>query len=138
VGDAHGENIYKKFVKPEFKDKIIFTGGRKDIPEFMKLADILLLPSEGEGLPGVVMEAMASGLPIVSTDCVGPKEIIINGKNGFLVKQKNNEEFYKALKKLVDNPKLRIKMGKNGKEFVKNYSIEKVSSKLYEVLKCQT
>jgi len=51
VGDAHGENPYTKKIRQEYKNKIIFAGGRKEIPEFMKIADVLLLPSEGEGLP---------------------------------------------------------------------------------------
>ncbi|MBS3169498.1 glycosyltransferase family 4 protein [Candidatus Woesearchaeota archaeon] len=87
VGDAHGENMFKKLVAEKYKDQIIFTGGRKDIPEFMRLADVLLLPSEGEGLPGVVMEAMASGLPVVATDEGCTPDLIDNGREGYRVKE---------------------------------------------------
>ncbi len=81
-----------------------------------------------------LLEAMAAKLPIVATDCVGPKELVINGKNGFLVKQKDSENFYKSLKILVENPKIRNKMGEEGRKIVENYSIEKVSMKLYKIL----
>ena len=97
VGDAHGENVYAKLVHPKYKDKIIFTGGRKEIPEFMNLATALLLPSEGEGLPGVVMEAMASNLPVVATNEGCTPDLI--DKN-LLVSDKN--DYYFNLKKILD------------------------------------
>ncbi|MCD4694555.1 glycosyltransferase family 4 protein [bacterium] len=142
-----GKGSLTNYVKSKQKElPLTYLGhisDRKKIVDVYAKSDIFVLNSyktdKWEEFFGIVLlEAMALGLPIVSTDCVGPKEIIINGKNGFLVKQKNNEEFYKALKKLIDNPKLRSKMGRYGKKFVDNYSIEKISLKLYKVLsKCQ-
>jgi len=140
VGKGHLDEYIKSKQEELPLTYLGYISDKKKLADIYAESNIFVLNSyridKWEEFFGIVLlEAMASGLPIVATDCVGPKELIINGKNGFLVKQKNNEEFYKALKKLVDNPKLREKMGKYGKEFVKNYSIEKVSSKLYEVLK---
>lgn len=103
VGDAHGKNPFKKMVGLEYREKILFTGGRKDIPEFMKLADVLLLPSEGEGLPGVVMEAMASGLPVVATKEGCTPDLIEDGKEGFLVE---NRKYYSPVKKTLFDMKI--------------------------------
>lgn len=103
VGDAHGKNIYQKMVPEKYRKQIIFTGGRKEIPEFMKLAYVLFLPSEGEGLPGVVMEAMASGLPVVATKEGCTPDLIEDGKDGHLVE---NEEYYSSLRKILTNLKM--------------------------------
>ena len=84
VGDAADED-FPSLVTTEFKDKIIFPGGRSDVPEFMSLADCLLIPSEGEGLPGVVMEAMAAGTACVATNEGCTPDLIDSGINGFLV-----------------------------------------------------
>ncbi|MDP3989654.1 MAG: glycosyltransferase family 4 protein [archaeon] len=97
VGDAHGKNIYQKMVPERYKDKIIFAGGRRDIPELMKLADVLLLPSEGEGLPGVVMEAMAAGLPVVATREGCTPDLIEDGVGGYLVRMDENFEGYQEM-----------------------------------------
>ncbi|MBI2102579.1 glycosyltransferase family 4 protein [Candidatus Woesearchaeota archaeon] len=105
VGDAHGENTFQKLVPEKYKDKIIFTGGRKDIPEFMKLSHVLLLPSEGEGLPGVVMEAMAAGLPVVATDEGCTPDLIESGKEGYLAQRENTDEYREAVKRIIKEKK---------------------------------
>tara|TARA_Y100000310_G_scaffold343159_1_gene449507 strand:+ start:19354 stop:21360 length:2007 start_codon:yes stop_codon:yes gene_type:complete len=81
-----------------------------------------------------LIEAMASGLAIVSTDCIGPKEII-NNKVGFLIKQKDKQALYDKLKILINNPKLRRQLGKNGRDLVEeNYDLKKNSKKWFRVL----
>jgi glycosyltransferase involved in cell wall biosynthesis len=57
---------------------------------------------------------MASGLPVIATDCIGPKSIIEN--NGFLIKQKSTDEIVKKLNILIDNPRIREKLGKEGRK----------------------
>jgi UDP-glucose:(heptosyl)LPS alpha-1,3-glucosyltransferase len=123
VGDAHGKNIYQKLVKPEFKSKIIFTGGRKDIPELMHLANVLLLPSKGEGLPGVVMEAMASRLPVVAT-----KE----GCTPDLIEElaRTNNEYYSTVKMILNN---KNNLAKTHLNKIKDYDWKIIKNK-YETL----
>ncbi len=103
VGEAHGKNIYVSMVPDRHKTSIIFAGGRKDIPELMHLADVLFLPSEGEGLPGVVMEAMAAGLPVVATKEGCTPDLITNGHNGFLI---SDGQYKTALQKILSEKKL--------------------------------
>ncbi|MBS3124398.1 glycosyltransferase family 4 protein [Candidatus Woesearchaeota archaeon] len=130
VGDAHGDNTYTQLVNPKFKDKIIFAGGRKDIPELMHLADVLLLPSEGEGLPGVVMEAMASGLPVVATYEGCTPDLIENGEEGLLV---NNGDYYSPIKKVIIDEKLKFEMSLKTKIKIKLFSWKNVYQKYEEL-----
>jgi len=134
VGDAHGENKYQNLVPKKFKNKIIFAGGRKEIPEFMKLADVLLLPSEGEGLPGVVMEAMASGLPVVATKEGCTPDLIEDGEEGFLVNMERRKDgYYYALKTLLDNPELRKTFAEKGLEKINNFEWKTVTQKYFSL-----
>jgi glycosyltransferase involved in cell wall biosynthesis len=71
-----------------------------------------------EGLPKSVIEAEAIGRPVVTTDSVGCRDTVIDGKNGFMIPIKDADALASALKKLIDNPNLRQTMGKNVREFV--------------------
>ena len=126
VGDAHGPNPYPALVPEQYKKDIIFTGGRKDIPEFMQLADVLLLPSEGEGLLGVVMEAMASGLPVVATKEGCTPDLIDHGKNGFLV---DNGNYIQPVKELLASAKKRQSFSAAAKEKIQQFSWIQVAPK---------
>ena len=72
----------------EATDLIRFAGVRQDIPQLLAISDLFVLPSLWEGLPNVVLEAMAAGVPVVATDVDGSAELIIDGKTGMLVPSK--------------------------------------------------
>ena len=74
-------------------------------------ADIVCLPSYREGLPKTLLEAASSGIPIVTTDAPGCREVVDDGINGILVEPKNPEELYLALRKLIIDSELRSKNG---------------------------
>lgn len=98
-------------------------------------ADIFLHPSTGcEGIPNAIMEAMAVGLPIVSTNVNGIPEIVNHGQNGFIVKPKMKDELVDALKLLIGNKKLRLTMGLNGRSYVeKEHNINLENKKLIKL-----
>ena len=86
-------------------------GHRADIPELLQEADIAVLPSYHEGVPLFLLEAAASGLPLVGSDIEGCRMVIDNGKNGYLVGKGDAAGLTQALKTLLVDPDLRQRMG---------------------------
>ncbi|MBR3951919.1 MAG: glycosyltransferase family 4 protein [Bacteroidaceae bacterium] len=100
---------------------IQWLGYRKDILELLKQSHIMAFPSwYREGLPKSVIEAEAIGRPVVTTDSVGCRDTVVDGKNGYMIPIKDSNALAVALKKLIDNPDLRREMGKNAREFAVN------------------
>lgn len=133
VGDAHGDNFYPKLVSKKYKDKILFAGGRKEIPELMSLADVLLLPSEGEGLPGVVMEAMCSGLPVVATSEGCTPDLIETGKEGFLVGINDLAGYYYGVKRIITDEETANMFSTNSLLKIKNFHWKNVKEKYKQI-----
>ena len=94
-------------------DKVRFRGwvARKDMPEQYRRTDVFVFPSFEEGMPNVVLEAMASGLPVVATDIYGNRELVVDGDNGVLVPSGNAAALCKALVRLAQDPDLRQRLG---------------------------
>ncbi|MFH1759245.1 MAG: glycosyltransferase family 4 protein [Patescibacteria group bacterium] len=88
--------------------------------------DIFVIPSVKEGLPYVLLEAMAHGLPIIATTVGGIPEIIQDKQNGLLVPPKNSQALAAAIESLIKNPDLAQKLGQQAKEDVQQYSLEKM------------
>lgn len=106
-------------------------GKKDDMLEVFRLADIICLPTTyGEGVPKVLIEAAACGLPIVATNVPGCREIVRRGDNGFLVPPGDVEALFGAVKSLLDNSELRSEMGARGRALViSDFSIEQVIDK---------
>jgi glycosyltransferase involved in cell wall biosynthesis len=100
------------------KEKVTFLGYIENINAFLDLFDIILVTSDREGLPMVVWEAMAAGVPIVSTDVGGIKEIIDNEKCGLLFEKGNLTEGVEKVSMLIQNPQLCKMLGENGKKAI--------------------
>jgi len=90
-------------------------GFRTDMQRVLSEADIVCLPSYREGLPKALLEAMAAGLPCVTTDVPGCREAVCDGETGLLVPPKDPKALANALKILIQDPALRGKMGRQGK-----------------------
>jgi glycosyltransferase involved in cell wall biosynthesis len=109
-------------------------GWRDDIAEIMHHAHIVCLPSYREGIPRSFLEAMASGLPIVTTDTTSCRETVVHRDDGLLVPIKNENSLAVALKTLIDNKALRIQMGKRGGFYVVNkFSSKKIIQETLDV-----
>ena len=87
------------------KDKIKLLGFRMDIPEIMKCLDVFVLTSLWEGLPKVIVQAIAAGIPIVATEVDGSSEVIKNGVNSFLVKPGDVEGIAEKVMNILQKPK---------------------------------
>ena len=94
--------------------------------EYLK-SSILAQPSRTEGFGLVLVEAMACGLPVISFDCEnGPRSIIADGENGFLIPPFDVEKYAESLLRLIDDENLRQEMGSKGKQMAMRYDIESV------------
>ena len=113
VGDGPLYSSLKDYVTEiGLSDLVWMAGDRDDVAELMQLMDVFVLPSLAEGISNTVLEAMATGLPVIATNVGGNPELISEGENGRLVKVGDEEGLAEAIGELVDNPELRAKMGK--------------------------
>lgn len=100
-------------------ESVTFTGFRTDIPQILAAFDLFVLPSLWEGLSVVVLEAMASGLPVVATSVGGTPELVIDGETGLLVPPNDSSALSTAILALVQDEFLRNEMGRRGVEQVR-------------------
>ncbi len=111
--------------------RIHFVGQIIGVDRILGSADIFCMSSLWEGLPLALLEAMASGLPVVAYDIEGVREVVIEGQTGSLVRSGQVEELAVALSRLVDDPASRFKMGNAGCNFVKqNHGFDQMAKRL--------
>ena len=105
-----------------------WLGWRNDIPALMIQSHIICLPSYyGEGVPRILLEAAASGRPIVTTNSPGCREVVRHGQNGLLIPVRDVEALIGAIAQLIENAPLRAAMGTRGREIaVSEFSLEQV------------
>src|SRR5581483_459125 len=92
-----------------------------EVARRLRDSDVLLLPSLDEGLPTVVLEAMASALPVVATDCGGVSEAVRDRREGFLVKPRDAAAMAGAMAALWRDPALRERMGRAGRRLASTH-----------------
>ena len=125
-----GEGSQKKYLENLGQSlglvrKVRFLGVCEDIPELLAAADVFVLPSRWEGLPMVILEAMAAGKLIIATTVGGIPEVIEDGKTGLLVRAEDVESLRNVLESVVADVSLREKLGVAAKNRVKQlFSIE--------------
>ncbi|HEY5997800.1 MAG TPA: glycosyltransferase family 4 protein [bacterium] len=100
----------------DLDENVHFVGPRLDMPEILRILDIYVLPSLWEGLPLVLLEAMAAALPVVATDVGGNREVVRDGRNGFLVQPCDSPALAKALLNLIADADMRASFGEQSRE----------------------
>ena len=136
AGDGSLRNKFiKRIEKNKLESHITFIGNIKNIPEFLSALDIYIQPSVTEGFPLSVLEAMATGLPIICSDAGGLKEMINNDLIGIKYKSEELNSLYQMLCKLLSmKPNKLLELGRNArKEVVKKYSIEIITKQYYKI-----
>lgn len=137
VGSGPLEATLKRLVvKLKISDRVIFAKGLaiEELKMHYAGTDLFVLPSYYEGQGIVFLEAMASGIPIVSTNISAIPETVRHGENGLLVKPGDSNELTDAIIPLLEDDELRIRMGKNGREIaVKEYDWNIIGGKVEEV-----
>jgi glycosyltransferase involved in cell wall biosynthesis len=98
-------------------DRVVFTGNlaRAQVMAYLKASDLFALNSDYEGLPHVVLEAFATGIPVVATSVGGTDEVVENGHNGFLVPPRRMDRMAEAIDRLLSDDNLRAVVADNGK-----------------------
>jgi glycosyltransferase involved in cell wall biosynthesis len=104
---------------------------RDEVYRLYREADVFVLPTWREGFPNVVIEAMAAGLPVVSTPVGAIPEAVEDGRSGLLVPVRDAAALEAALRRLIDDAQLRVAMGRRGRERVEStFSFEAVVARL--------
>ena len=111
--------------KLQLVDKIKFMGAHKDVISMINDASCYVLSSNSEGMPNALLEALAIGLPCVSTDCpTGPRELIEDGVNGILVPVGDDEALAFAISKMIEDKEFATKCSKNAMKIRETHSID--------------
>jgi glycosyltransferase involved in cell wall biosynthesis len=115
-------------------DAVQFLGYRYDVPELTAAADVVVLTSIKEGIPRALMQAMAVGVPVVATNVKGSREVVADGRTGFLVPLDDDQALAERIGILLDAPTLRRQMGTCGVEHVRrHFDEEQVTRRLVEI-----
>lgn len=121
IGDGELRLELEKYVRElGIEDIVEFRGWIKDVSEIYRDLDILVLTSLNEGTPVSIIEAMAAARPVVATDVGGVRDIVENGKSGYLVEPDNEEVFIEKLLDLIDDSSKRRMFGEYGRGLVKD------------------
>jgi glycosyltransferase involved in cell wall biosynthesis len=120
VGDGPEKENLKSLVKASgLSETFMFTGQRFDIPQLLAMYDIFVLPSVLEGLPRVVIEAMAMEKPIVATDINGVREQLIHDRTGLIVPPRDPEALARAIIHLINDKKKANNLGRKARKSAK-------------------
>ncbi|MCZ8198617.1 MAG: glycosyltransferase [Flavobacterium sp.] len=124
------EALIEHAIRNDIAHSIEILPPTNDIIQEYLNASIYLMPSRSEGFPNVLLEAQSCGLPLISYNCpIGPKSMIIDSENGFLIPDGDKNEFAKKLLLLMQDKNLRVQMGKSGRTKIFEYEKEKIIEK---------
>jgi L-malate glycosyltransferase len=116
---GHGQlqvELEKLAVDLGIREKVFFSAGHGSVVDYLSRMSVACLSSQSEGLPNSILEYMAAGLPVVATDVGGISELVQDGVNGFLVKERTAEAFAAPVIRLLTDEPLRLQLAKAGLE----------------------
>lgn len=117
VGDGPQRSELERLIREKgLAGRIHLAGWRPDVAELLAGGTALILSSLWEGLPNVILEAMASGLPVVATRVEGTSELVIEGRTGLLVPAQSPQDLAVAIEDILSNPAQATSIGRSGRE----------------------
>lgn len=139
IGEGSMRNeLIKKLSEYSIQDSAIFAGFvlHRDLPKYLSIIDLLVLPSYREHLPVTILESMAVGIPVIASSVGAIPEVIDDCENGILLKENNPESICDAISCLKKDKKLRAHISQNSrKTILNNYSYEIIKPKFEKVIK---
>jgi sugar transferase (PEP-CTERM/EpsH1 system associated) len=121
-------------LKAEASDHIVFLGYRSDTDALMRCMDVFVLPSFNEGISNTILEAMATGLPVIASNVGGNPELVEEGVNGFLVNPSDPVRIADRIMDYINGPDIVVRQGEQGRKRAdENFSIEAMVEK-YEAI----
>ncbi len=126
-------SIYR-FSKNDFNlynsnNAVNYLGYKKNTYEYLKKASVIVLPSYSEGMPRSILEALSVGRPIITTDIPGSRETVIENRNGFLIKTKDDKNLFTKMEWFVNNPSKIPLMGKESNKLAKQFFDSEIINK---------
>lgn len=136
AGCSEAEDEVKKYFRPELRSQICVVPfvKRDDMPAIYLAHDIFVFPSLVEGMPLTLLEAMATGMPVVTTSSSGMADVVQDGVNGLLVPAANAESLAAAIQELCESVELRKRLGLEAQSSMRRYTWKQVTQKLEAIL----
>ncbi len=135
IGDGEEQEACQEAVHSSgLTKRVTFVGEVQNVTEYLQVTDCYVFPSRLEGMPNVILEAMACGLPIITTKIPGIVEIIDDGESGLLVPPKNVSALANALTTMLSNPEIALQYGKTArKQAVQDYSFQVLGERYFQI-----
>lgn len=136
VGDGDQDKLYEYrslIHELGIEDQVNMLGFRRDVNDLMSLSNVVVSASRQEGLPVNVLEAMSIGLPLVVTDCRGNRDLVHDGKNGFVVDIDDTNRFVERIIELHQDKEKRTAFSKENLRVIKSYSVHHVNDTLQAI-----
>ena len=134
--DSNPSAITPEDLEPLIDTGVVeYFGEQSDVRPYINECTVYVLPSYHEGTPKTVLEAMASGRPVVTTDAPGCRETVVDGENGFLVAVKDVDQLETAVAKILDDAELAQRLGGRSREMAEDkYDVEKVNASILRIM----
>lgn len=138
-GNAKNKHLledYQQWVNDwNLEDHIHLVGAQSNVAAYYKKAKIFAFTSSSEGFPNVIGEAMAFGLPVIAYDCLaGPSDLIDDEKTGFLIQERNQNEYIENLKRLMSDAELRKNLGESGKKKTNEFDADIIADRFFNFI----
>jgi len=138
VGEGPLRSELEEWSRSRLNGRLDVMGWRADVAKVMETFDIFALLSYQEGLPLVILEAMASGLPVVATRVSGTPEVVTDGRTGLLVNPGDVEGATAAVERLSSSTELRASLGRAGREhMLAHFTLDEMVRRLDEVIQAE-
>ena len=133
VGDGELRPMVESLAQ-EYEGRVLLFGAQRDVSVFYDVSDVLLIPSPMEGLPMVLLEALAHGIPVVASKVGGIPEVVINGYNGFLCNPADSDEMHRCILQILSDRTLQQELGYHARLTIESgFSLAHMAEETYRV-----